>query len=90
MMDKILSLDLGIFLDKIGSNIIYFLYFLIILFIGMAGLAVIALVAPKDFRYYVYKLQQYPLINAVVKFGVAFPLSYHFFGGLRHLVSIIG
>ncbi len=30
-------------------------------------------------------LQQYPLLNAIVKFGVAFPFAYHFAGGLRHL-----
>ncbi len=53
----------------------------------MAGLAVIALVAPKDIRYYIYQLQQYPVLSALFKFGVAFPLSYHLFGGLRHLVS---
>ena len=30
-------------------------------------------------------LQNYPLLNAIVKFGVAFPFAYHFAGGLRHL-----
>ena len=30
-------------------------------------------------------LQSWPVLNALVKFGVAFPLAYHFAGGLRHL-----
>ena len=30
-------------------------------------------------------LQQWPLLNALVKFGVAFPFAYHFAGGLRHI-----
>lgn len=32
-----------------------------------------------------HTLQTYPLLNGLVKFGIAFPLSYHFAGGLRHL-----
>ena len=34
----------------------------------------------------VANLQSYPLVNAIVKFGVAFPFAYHFAGGVRHLV----
>jgi succinate dehydrogenase/fumarate reductase cytochrome b subunit len=56
---------------------------------GIALLAVTALFAKRDYKYYVYQLQQYPLLNAIVKFGVAFPLSYHYLGGLRHLVSVL-
>jgi succinate dehydrogenase/fumarate reductase cytochrome b subunit len=33
----------------------------------------------------VASLQAHPVLNAIVKFGVAFPFAYHFFGGLRHL-----
>lgn len=32
--------------------------------------------------------QKHPWFNSLVKFGVAFPVTYHLLGGLRHLVSI--
>jgi succinate dehydrogenase/fumarate reductase cytochrome b subunit len=50
------------------------------------------LVGDHKYKYYVSGLQQYPLINGIVKFGVAFPLTYHYVGGLRHLAwdNIIG
>lgn len=35
---------------------------------------------------YIWHLQQYPILSALVKFGVAFPLTYHLLGGMRHMV----
>lgn len=35
---------------------------------------------------YIAQLQQYPVLNALAKFGITLPLSYHLMGGLRHLV----
>jgi len=44
------------------------------------------------YRTYVAALQGVPIANAIVKAGVAFPLAYHFLGGLRHLAwdNVIG
>jgi len=39
----------------------------------------------KSWKESVAGLQSWPVLNALVKFGVAFPLAYHFAGGLRHL-----
>ena len=56
------------------------------------GLGLFALSSPfvftpfRPWKHYVYKLQQYPIVNAVVKFGVAFPFIYHSMGGIRHLL----
>lgn len=53
---------------------------------GVSALAIGGLVsAPLTEQ--LWQLQQYPALNAIVKFGVVFPLSYHYLGGLRHLVS---
>jgi len=50
------------------------------------------LVGNNKYKYYVAGLQQYPILNGIVKFGVAFPLTYHYLGGMRHLAwdNIIG
>jgi succinate dehydrogenase (ubiquinone) cytochrome b560 subunit len=56
------------------------------------GLGAFALASPvaftpfKPWKYYVYHLQQMPLANVIVKFGVAFPFIYHTIGGIRHLL----
>lgn len=52
---------------------------------GLAALAGVALASERKFPQHVHALQQVPLLNAAVKFGVAFPLSYHLMGGLRHI-----
>lgn len=49
-------------------------------------MSISSLVGTHDMKYYIYQIQQYPLISALLKFGVAFPLTYHYLGGLRHLV----
>ncbi len=58
------------------------------LFFPSPGLGAYAITYPflnKPWKKTVAGLQQYPLLNAIVKFGVAFPFAYHFAGGLRHL-----
>lgn len=57
----------------------------ILMFGGLAALAGVALGSEKKFPAHVHALQQWPLLSALVKFGVAFPLSYHLLGGLRHI-----
>ncbi len=59
---------------------------------GLAAVALGTLVGSQNYKYYVYKLQQVPLVMPILKFGVAFPLTYHYLGGLRHLAwdNIIG
>ena len=53
---------------------------------GLALVSIASIPASKPYRHYLYQLQQYPVLNSLVKFGVAFPVTYHFLGGLRHLV----
>lgn len=57
----------------------------LVLFGGVAGLSIAYLPSSVKYENVVAKLQQYPLVNALVKFGVAFPVTYHLLGGLRHL-----
>ena len=58
--------------------------------LAVAGIAIGSIVAPGKTTDYIKGLQQYPFVNAVVKFGVAFPLTYHALGGVRHMVRIAG
>ena len=60
--------------------------------VGLGGLAIAYLPAHHHLDYYLYHLQQYPLLNALVKAGIVFPLAFHYLGGLRHLAwdSIVG
>jgi len=62
---------------------------------GLGGFAILspAVLSPfKPWKHYVYQLQQMPILNAIVKFGVAFPFAYHTLGGVRHLLwdNVIG
>jgi succinate dehydrogenase/fumarate reductase cytochrome b subunit len=57
----------------------------VLMFVGLAGLGGVSLMSDKKFPAYVYQLQQMPALNFLVKFFVAFPLSYHLLGGLRHI-----
>ena len=52
---------------------------------GLALASIASLVKTKPYKHYVYQLQQYPVLNGLVKFGVAFPLAFHYLGGLRHM-----
>ncbi len=53
---------------------------------GLGALSIAYLPASGKFTDYAAMLQRYPLLNAVTKAGVVFTLSYHWLGGLRHLV----
>lgn len=53
---------------------------------GLSALAIASLPSSMTLSEALWNLQQYPAANAIVKFGVVFPLSYHYLGGLRHLV----
>ena len=52
---------------------------------GLGGYAIAYPFIGGPWKQSVAALQQYPLLNAIVKFGIAFPFAYHFAGGLRHL-----
>jgi succinate dehydrogenase / fumarate reductase cytochrome b subunit len=80
---------------KFRSNMVLSVVFRgtgIAMFAGLAGLSALYLPSGKSSAYYTYQLQQYPALNALVKFGFAFPLAYHFAGGLRHLAwdNVVG
>jgi succinate dehydrogenase/fumarate reductase cytochrome b subunit len=51
---------------------------------GLAGVALIAKDEPLE--YYVKALKTHPFLTFLVKLSVAAPLTYHYIGGLRHLV----
>lgn len=53
---------------------------------GLAALSIAYI--PLGGRYvdYVWQLQQFPILNGIIKAGVTFPLAYHYLGGMRHLV----
>jgi hypothetical protein len=52
---------------------------------GLGGYAIAYPFLGTPWKHTVASLQAHPVLNAIVKFGVAFPFAYHFFGGLRHL-----
>jgi succinate dehydrogenase/fumarate reductase cytochrome b subunit len=60
----------------------------IALFGGLALFSLGYLPSSKQLTAHLYSLQQYPILNALVKFGVVTPLTYHYLGGLRHLVRL--
>lgn len=53
---------------------------------GVAVGSIGYLFSSQKYKAFLYTLQQYPVLNALVKAGVVFPLAYHYLGGLRHLV----
>jgi len=55
---------------------------------GLSALAIASLPSSMTLSEVVWNLQQYPAANAIVKFGIVFPLTYHYLGGLRHLVRV--
>lgn len=51
-----------------------------------------ALVLPESYPYYldlIHSLSVGPFLIGLAKFGIAFPVSYHTYNGIRHLVSLI-
>lgn len=74
---------------KFGTNMITSVMFRgtgIVLFGGLAFLAGAQLASSTKLKPTLAKLQEYPLLNAGVKFSVVFPLAYHYAGGLRHVM----
>ena len=57
---------------------------------GIGGLSILNIPNTTPYQNYVWKLQQWPLINWLVKFGVSGSITYHLLGGLRHLVRSCG
>ena len=44
-------------------------------------LSIASIPSSKPLKHYLHQLQQYPMLNGLVKFGVAFPFTYHYLGG---------
>jgi succinate dehydrogenase/fumarate reductase cytochrome b subunit len=63
-----------------------FCFFLCVDGVG-AGLGSVALIAKDEpLEYYVKALKTHPFLTFLVKLSVTVPLTYHYIGGLRHLV----
>ena len=64
----------------------------VVMSVGLAALSTAYLPASSPVADYVWRLQQYPILTGLVKFGVAMPVTYHLLGGLRHLAwdNVIG
>ncbi|XP_010892855.1 succinate dehydrogenase cytochrome b560 subunit, mitochondrial isoform X1 [Esox lucius] len=55
---------------------------------GVSAFALLALVLPGSYPYYLDLIHSQsfgPALIGLAKFGIAFPLSYHTFNGIRHL-----
>uniref|UniRef100_A0A8C6VWC0 Succinate dehydrogenase cytochrome b560 subunit, mitochondrial n=1 Tax=Nothobranchius furzeri TaxID=105023 RepID=A0A8C6VWC0_NOTFU len=60
---------------------------------AISAFAVAALVLPGNYSYYldlIHSLSVGPYLIGLAKFGIAFPLSYHTYNGIRHLCWDIG
>ncbi len=53
---------------------------------GVAGVSIAMIGASKPLEYYVNCLKGSPALLFLAKLSVATPLTYHYIGGLRHLV----
>ena len=53
--------------------------------LGVGSISLLGLVG-ADVASTVHCAQTFPLVAPLSKFAVAFPLSYHYLGGLRHIV----
>lgn len=56
---------------------------------GISAFAAAALVLPGNYPYYldlIHSLSVGPVLIGLAKFGIAFPVSYHTYNGIRHLV----
>ncbi|KAK2822771.1 hypothetical protein Q5P01_022836 [Channa striata] len=65
--------------------------------VGLSGavsaFAMAALVLPGNYPYYldlIHSLSVGPFLIGLAKFGIAFPVSYHTFNGIRHLFWDVG
>ncbi|KAF3698647.1 Succinate dehydrogenase cytochrome b560 subunit [Channa argus] len=65
--------------------------------IGLSGavsaFAMAALVLPGNYPYYldlIHSLSVGPFLIGLAKFGIAFPVSYHTYNGIRHLFWDVG
>lgn len=57
--------------------------------LAISAFAVAALVLPGSYPYYldlIHSLSIGPFLTGLAKFGIAFPVSYHTYNGIRHLV----
>ncbi|MED6289620.1 hypothetical protein AMECASPLE_015077 [Ameca splendens] len=60
---------------------------------AISAFAMAALVLPGSYTHYldlIHSLSVGPLLIGLAKFGIAFPLSYHTYNGIRHLYWDIG
>ncbi|KAM6948623.1 succinate dehydrogenase cytochrome b560 subunit, mitochondrial [Aplochiton taeniatus] len=60
---------------------------------GISAFAALALVLPGDFPLYldlVHSLSFGPALLSATKFALAFPVSYHTYNGIRHLIWDVG
>uniref|UniRef100_A0A3P9LXC8 Succinate dehydrogenase cytochrome b560 subunit, mitochondrial n=1 Tax=Oryzias latipes TaxID=8090 RepID=A0A3P9LXC8_ORYLA len=59
---------------------------------GISAFAAAALVLPGNYPYYldlIHSLSVGPVLIGLAKFGIAFPVSYHTYNGIRHLVRSV-
>jgi len=59
-------------------------------FLGVTGTSLFLLAAPGDFTHYlslVQSLQLGSVLLVAMKYILAFPVTYHYINGIRHLVS---
>uniref|UniRef100_A0A3P9HQ25 Succinate dehydrogenase cytochrome b560 subunit, mitochondrial n=1 Tax=Oryzias latipes TaxID=8090 RepID=A0A3P9HQ25_ORYLA len=60
---------------------------------GISAFAAAALVLPGNYPYYldlIHSLSVGPVLIGLAKFGIAFPVSYHTYNGIRHLCWDLG
>lgn len=58
---------------------------------AISAFALAALVLPGSYPHYldlIHSLSVGPYLLGLAKFGIAFPVSYHTYNGIRHLVSV--
>lgn len=59
--------------------------------LAISAFAAAALVLPGNYPYYldlIHSLSVGPFLIGLAKFGIAFPVSYHTYNGIRHLVRL--
>lgn len=61
------------------------------LFLAISAFALAAMVLPGSYPHYldlIHSLSFGPFLIGLAKFGIAFPVSYHTYNGIRHLVRM--